>query len=243
MSDRRRFTIEHARRHLERDGWPRLQMSAIVSITATGGLLASFLLRNAGVDAMVVRYPMATLVAYGLFLLLMWAWVRWRNDVDGELVSDCVDLGSSAAQDTSGWAGNGGNSSGAGRSGMWSAPSGSISDTSGDGALPDFIDGEVGLPILALLAVLAAAAVAIVAAAWVVWSAPVLMAELLVDAALAGGLYRRMRGVQVQGWWWLCVRHTLWPLLGVLMFFIVVGAVAQHTAPHATTLLEAVQAR
>ncbi len=243
MSDRRRFTIEHARRHLERDGWPRLQMSAIVLITATGGMLASFLLRNAGVNAMVVRYPMATLVAYGLFLLLMWAWVRWRNEVDGELVSDCVDLGSSVAQDTSGWAGHGGNSGGAGGSGTWSAPSGSIPDVSGDSELTDVVDGEAGLPILAIWAVLAAAAVAIVAAAWVVWSAPVLMAELLVDAALAGGLYRRMRGVQAQGWWWLCVRHTLWPLIGVLTFFIVVGAVAQHRAPQATTLLEAMQGR
>lgn len=242
MSDRRRFTIEHARRHLERDGWPRLQMSAIVLITATGGLLASFLLRNAGVDAMAVRYTMATLVAYGLFLLLMWAWVRWRNDVDGELAGDCVDLGSSAAQDTSGWAGHGGNSAGASRSGTWSAPS-VTSDVSGHGALPDFVDGEAGLPILAILAVLAAAAVAIVAAAWVVWSAPVLMAELLVDAALAGGLYRRMRGVQAQGWWWLCVRHTLWPLIGVLTFVIVVGAFAQHKAPQATTLMEAIQGR
>ncbi len=42
MSDRRRFSIEHARQRLERAGWPRLQMSAIVLITATGGLLASF---------------------------------------------------------------------------------------------------------------------------------------------------------------------------------------------------------
>ncbi|WP_349810936.1 hypothetical protein ABQ179_008200 [Xanthomonas dyei] len=243
MSDRRRFTIEHARRHLERDGWPRLQMSAIVLTTATGGLLASFLLRNAGVDAMVVRYPMATLVAYGLFLLLMWAWLRWRNDLDDELAGDCVDLASSQTQDASGWAGHGGNSSGAGRSGTWSAPSGSSSDVSGDTALPDFVDGEAGLPVLAIVAVLAAAAVAIVAAAWVVWSAPVLMAELLVDAALAGGLYRRMRGVQAQGWWWLCVRHTLWPLIGVLTFFIVVGAVAQHKAPQATTLMEALRGR
>ncbi|MCC8627680.1 hypothetical protein [Xanthomonas vesicatoria] len=243
MSDRRRVSIEQARRHLERDGWPRVQMSAIVLITATGGLLASFLLRNAGVDAMAVRYPIATLFAYGVFLLLMWAWLRWRNDIDGDVVEDCVDLGSSAAQDTSGWAGHGGNSSGAGRSGTWSTPSGSTSDVLGDSELPAFVDGDAALPIVAVVIVLAAAAVAIVAAAWVVWSAPVLMAELVVDAALAGGLYRRMRGVQAQGWWWLCVRHTLWPLIGVLAFFLVVGAVAQHKAPQATTLVEALRGR
>ncbi|MFO3706722.1 hypothetical protein ACI6Q5_17500 [Xanthomonas codiaei] len=242
-SQRRRFNIDHARQQLERDGWPRLQMGAIVLLTATGGLLASFLLRNAGVDAMVVRYPMATLAAYSLFLLLMWMWVHWRRHMDGDLVGDCVDLGGDAAQDPSAWAGHGGSSAGAGSSGAWSAPPASAPEISGDNALPDFIDGDAGLPALAIVALLAAAAVAVVAAAWVVWSAPVLMAELLVDAALAGGLYRRMRGVQVQGWWWVCVRHTIWPFVGVLAFFMVVGAVAQHKVPEASTVMEAIRAR
>ncbi len=227
---------------LERDGWPRLQMSAIVMITASGGLLSSHLLRNGGIDAMVVRYPLATLAAYGLFLLLMWAWVRWRNDMDDayeELLDHSIDLDGGSTPTTPGWTG-GGSSGGAGRSGTGGAPAGSgLSE--GD-ALPDLIDGDAGLPVLAIVALLAASVAALVAAVWVVWSAPVLMAELLVDAALAGGLYRRMRGIQAQGWWWLCVRHTIWPLLGVLVFFIVVGAVAQHQAPGATTLMEAVRA-
>lgn len=73
---------------------------------------------------------------------------------------------------------------------------------------------------------------------WVVWSAPVLMAELLVDAALAGGLYRRMQGMQEQG----CVTHTIWPLLGLLLFFAVLGWLAQALAPEATHLLQVIQA-
>ena len=77
---------------------------------------------------------------------------------------------------------------------------------------------------------------------WVVWSAPVLMAELLVDAAIAGGLYRRMRGMQEQGWWRVCVTHTIWPLLGLLLFFAVLGWLAQALAPGATHLLQVIQA-
>ncbi|MEB2230155.1 hypothetical protein [Xanthomonas campestris] len=242
MPERHIPDLLQTRQRLERDGWPRLQMSAIVMITASGGLLSSHLLRNGGIDAMVVRYPLATLAAYGLFLLLMWAWVRWRNDMDDayeELLDHSIDLDGGSTPTTPGWTGGGG-SSGAGNSGTGGARvSSGLSE--GD-ALPDLIDGDAGLPVLAIVALLAASVAALVAAVWVVWSAPVLMAELLVDAALAGGLYRRMRGIQAQGWWWLCVRHTIWPLLGVLVFFIVVGAVAQHQAPGATTLMEAVRA-
>lgn len=247
MPERHIHDLLQTRQRLERDGWPRLQMSAIVMITASGGLLSSHLLRNGGIDAMVVRYPLATLAAYGLFLLLMWAWVRWRNDMDDaymddayeELLDHSIDLDGGSTPTTPGWT-SGGGSSGAGRSGTGGARvSSGLSE--GD-VLPDLIDGDAGLPVLAIVALLAASVAALVAAVWVVWSAPVLMAELLVDAALAGGLYRRMRGIQAQGWWWLCVRHTIWPLLGVLVFFIVVGAVAQHQAPGATTLMEALRA-
>ncbi|MEQ7418216.1 hypothetical protein ABQE70_01050 [Xanthomonas campestris pv. campestris] len=242
MPERHIHDLLQTRQRLERDGWPRLQMSAIVMITASGGLLSSHLLRNGGIDAMVLRYPLATLAAYGVFLLLMRAWVRWRNDMDDayeELLDHSVDLDCGSTPTTPGWTG-GGSSSGAGRSGTGGAPAGS--GLLEDDALPDFINGDAELPVLAIVALLAASVAALVAAVWVVWSAPVLMAELLVDAALAGGLYRRMRGIQAQGWWWLCVRHTIWPLLGVLVFFIVVGAVAQHQAPEATTLMEAVRA-
>ncbi|CAQ46565.1 hypothetical protein A7X63_06005 [Stenotrophomonas maltophilia] len=65
--------------------------------------------------------------------------------------------------------------------------------------------------------------------------------ELLVDAAIAGGLYRRMQGIQEQGWWRVCVTHTLWPLFGLLVFFTVVGWLAQELAPGATHLLQLIQ--
>lgn len=119
MPERHIHDLLQTRQRLERDGWPRLQMSAIVMITASGGLLSSHLLRNGGIDAMVLRYPLATLAAYGVFLLLMWAWVRWRNDMDDayeELLDHSIDLDGGSTPTTPGWNGGGG-SSGAGRSG------------------------------------------------------------------------------------------------------------------------------
>ncbi len=77
--------VVRARQHLQQLGWPRLQMALIVALTGAAGFLASHLLRLAGIDAMLLRYPMAVLLAYGVFLLLMWIWIRWRwdNVLDG----------------------------------------------------------------------------------------------------------------------------------------------------------------
>lgn len=77
--------LVRARQHLRERGWPRLQMALIVALTGAAGFLASHLLRLAGIDAMLLRYPMAVLLAYGVFLLLMWIWIRWRwdNVLDG----------------------------------------------------------------------------------------------------------------------------------------------------------------
>ena len=238
MSRSQATEIAHARQRLQRFGWPRLQMSVIVLVTAAVGLVSSHSLRLAGLDSMLLRYPLAIVAAYGVFLLLMWAWIRWRRDLQiDEVDVDLLDLATEEPQD---WIGSGGGSSGAGSSASWESPS-SPGLLNG---LPNVeLDGEAGLPVAAVLTLMAVAMIAVVAAGWVIWSAPVLMAELMVDAAIAGGLYRRIRHMQAQGWWWLCVRHTIWPMCGVIVFFAAVGGFAQHVAPDATTLSEAVRTR
>lgn len=235
-----RFEIASARSRLERTGWPRLQMAVIVLTTGATGLLASFVLLSAGLHSMLLRYPLAVLIAYGMFLLMMWAWVRWHGDAP-----DILDLADVPTVRTGGggggWSGSGGSSGGGGASSSW-GPSVTSGPSSGSGSIDvlDGLDGD-GLPLLAVVVLIAVAVVCLVAAGWVVWTAPALMAELMVDAAIAGGLYKRMRGARPEGWWWLCVRHTFWPLVGVVLFFVVLGALAGHFAPQATTLVQALQ--
>ncbi|MBU8976844.1 hypothetical protein JI752_011885 [Lysobacter sp. MMG2] len=231
--------IARARTRLERYGWPRLQMSVIVLVTGAAGLLASFLLLAGGLESMLLRYPLAVLIAYGVFLVQMAVWTRWGSDA-----SDALDLTDLPTGRTGGggWSGSGGHSGGGGASASWGPSSGSGSSSSSSGVdLLDGVDGD-GLPLLVLIALVAVAVVCVIAAGWVVWTAPALMAELMVDAAIAGGLYKRMRGTQSEGWWWLCVRHTFWPLLGVLLFFVALGVAAKVYAPQATTLMQALQA-
>jgi hypothetical protein len=51
----------------------------------------------------------------------------------------------------------------------------------------------------------------------------------------------RMQGMQEQGWWRVCVSHTIWPLLGLLLFFAVLGWLAQECVPGASHLLQVIQ--
>ncbi len=237
--------VVRARQDLQQHGWPRLQMALIVALTGAAGFLASHLLRLAGIDAMLLRYPMAVLLAYGVFLLLMWIWIRWRwdNVLDG--LSPDVGSGSPSPRGSaveSPWSGVGGRSGGGGASASWNESAPVNAGDAGELPLTGLAEDEAGLPLLAILGIVALAATVLLASVWVVWSAPVLMAELLVDAAIAGGLYRRMQGMQQQGWWRVCVSHTIWPLLGLLVFFTVVGWLAQELAPGAVSLAQAFRA-
>lgn len=83
---------------LRRHGWPRLQMSVMVALTGLAGWLLSALLLHLGLHAMMVRWPLALLGAWGLFLAMLGLWVRLQretielpDDVD-ELLPDEIDL-------------------------------------------------------------------------------------------------------------------------------------------------------
>lgn len=231
-----------ARRQLQHHGWPRLQMALIVVLTVAAEVLASHVLRLLGMDAMLLRHPLAVLVAYGVFLLLMWFWIRWRWDA----VVDALGSGpGGGGSQGSPWRGSGGHSGGGGASASWGESAASSSTSADSTSLLDIADGEASLPLLAVLGIIALVATVLLATVWVVWSAPVLMVELLVDAAIAGGLYKRMQGMQgmqAQGWWRLCMSHTIWPLLGLLVFFAGLGWLAQELAPDAVSLMQVFKA-
>lgn len=239
LPQHRAAEVARFRHWLERTTWPRLQMAGIVIVTGAVGLLSSFLLLQGGMESMLLRYPLAIAIAYVVFLLLMWAWTRWGADATVDAADACLSTHGSGGG-ASGWTGTGGGSGGGGSSASWT--SSSDASSASDASALDIVDADAGLPLLAALVLALVAAACVIAAGWVVWTAPMLMAELLVDSAIAAGLYKRMRHVPAQGWWWLCVRHTFWPLLGVLVFFVVLGGVADRIAPEANTLMQALKA-
>ena len=117
MPRRLHLTRSHAilrlKRRLEQDSFPRTQMSLIVGLTGAAGLLFSFMLLQAGVTSMALRYPLALLLAYGVFLLLLWLWLRTKAEdyVDMPDLSGLLPNGSGSS--TPSFEGGGGNFGGA----------------------------------------------------------------------------------------------------------------------------------
>jgi hypothetical protein len=86
-----------------------------------------------------------------------------------------------------------------------------------------------------LLPLFAAAAIFIglFAAGSVVWAAPQLLAEILVDGAIAGQAYRRLR---TGSWSGGVVRRTWKPMLAIFVAFVALGFAGHHFNPNADSI-------
>lgn len=254
--------IAKAKERLLRHGLPRLQMSLILALTGASGFLTSFVLLQFGLDAMAVRYPIAVLVAYGVFLLLLQIWLKFqRDDWEGEGL-DLLDVpfssgGSGGGSGGGGFTGSGGQFGGGGASASYEAPivapsappspvsavrmpvksggggGGSSSKGSGFSFGLDLDDSG----FLVVLAILAIAVAAFGAAIYLIWSAPILLAEVLVDGLIMTGLYRRLKNTNDPEHWVLgAVRRTWIPALVVVILFSFAGWLLQRAVPDARSI-------
>lgn len=196
---------------------------------------------------MWLRYPLAILLAYVAFLLLLRLWLAIQGYLSNLNFDAPVDLpiasnSSSSATTSSDFSfGGGGDFGGGGAGGSWgesvSASTSSGSNGSGsafDAISFDFDLEELGLLIIAVVALLGG----IVASLYVVYIAPVLLAEILVDGLLVGGLYKRVGNIQRNHWLQTAVRKTLVPALLCVLFSGVAGWALQATAPEAKSIGE-----
>jgi hypothetical protein len=231
----RRRQIDRLRCALERDHYPRLQMGSIVTLTGLAGLAASFLMLLAGLESMGLRYFFAMVVAYLVFFLLLWAWLRTRGEFD-------LDVPSGGGSDPApGLNGNGGSFDGGGASGDYQ-PADSAASSGGDAGGDIGVDIDVGDAAIPL-AVLVLAAGIVLSSLFVVYSAPVLFAELLLDGALAAGLYRGLRGLDRRHWLESALRRTLLPFVLTTVVVTAAGWGMGRYAPEARSIGEVLQHR
>jgi uncharacterized membrane protein YgcG len=205
--------IRRIRGDLERDSFPRLQMFLLVTLTGASGFVASYLLLHAGLVEMWLRYLASLGVAYLMFLFLLWLWLRTR----AEDYADFPDISGSSpsGSGSSGtcYSGKGGESGGGGASGSFDAPSESTSAVSdpvnsvGDalGTAAEAEEFAIPLVVLILLGAM------LFSSLFMVYSAPILFAELLVDSVLSASLYRRLRGLETRHWLETALRRTAMP--------------------------------
>ena len=242
--------IEQAQERM-RGSFPRLQMSLIVALTGGSGLLASFLLLHGGIGSMAVRYPSAVALAYVMFLLLLWVWLRttrreWIDVTDIPLLSG----GSGSPVDLSTpFLGGGGDFSGGGASSsfgvdrdvgdMLSAPVKAVGEAAGEVAEGLDLD-EGAVPIMALLLIIGFVVVLACAAFYVIYIAPVLLAEVVVDGALTYALYRRVRVEQSRSWLLAACRRTAIPFAATAILVACIGMGMSMYAPGARSIGEVI---
>ena len=244
--------IERVQRHLSRGGRPRLLISFLLALTGGAGFLVSSALLQLGVTMMAVRYPLAVLAAYTVFLLLLRLWLAlqgktgsrldWLSDI-GDAVPN-VFSSDAVASEVATFGGGGADFGGAGAGGDWVGSAASVSGGSSASAsvgsfLPDMnldVDLDLGegcfwivIPVVAIIGV-------VVAMFYVVYIAPVFLAEILVDALLVAGLYKRLKKIEPRHWLRSCLRRTLVPVLLTTALFIAAGYLMQRIAPGARSI-------
>jgi hypothetical protein len=231
----RSLAVLNYKRQLERDSFPRLQMGFIVALTGGVGLLVSFLLLQSGMGSMALRYPFALAVSYVVFLLLLWAWLRAKEDdfTDIPDLSDALPNLNGSDYSTSFQSGGGGDFGGGGASGSFDSSTGdSVGDALGSVGDAD----EFAIPIIAIVFAIGMA----VASLYVVYLAPTLFAELLVDGVLSYTLYRHLHKVETHFWLSTAFKRTVFPFLLTAIFLSIMGAAMAHYAPGARSMGEVI---
>jgi hypothetical protein len=231
--------VRKLRARLERDAFPRVEMFLLVGVTGAVGLLASWGLRTLGMAHMGWRYLLAMGLAYAVFLALLRAWMDLRPSEHFDLSGQGIDVdtgGGGTGRLPELFEGGGGGFGGGGASGSFEAP---VDADAGSGIADGLgaVDGDgCALPLLLIVALAAIVAAALT----VVWSAPTLFAELMLDGLLAAGLYRRLKRAPASHWLDTAVRRTAWPFVATCLLVAGTGFVLQALAPQADTLSAAI---
>jgi uncharacterized membrane protein HdeD (DUF308 family) len=252
--------VERLENRLRAESFPRLVMTAVVSIAGGVAFLCSVVTLSAGVDSMAVRYGLAAVAGYVVFGGVLRAWIGWRRswlDHVVDLPTPDFDLDVGRAAGSSSTLFSGGRSGGGGASASFS-PGPTASTVSADAnaahALPmpgssekeggwfKVIDPDADERIWFVVLAIVLAFSALIAVAFVVYSAPVLMAEVALGAGVMSGVYRSVRRHDDGHWVGAVWRRTWLPALLVIASVSVAGYLLQIAVPEANSIGDVIRA-
>jgi hypothetical protein len=235
--------------------FPRLHMVLILALAAVGAFLTSASLVALGVSQMGVRYALAVVGGYLFFLSFVRVWIAYQtrnwsfgrrppeertrgerarsNDLDGDIaLPDLSALGNWGSSAEAGFSGGGGAFGGAGASGSFDG------DVPNEGSSSGVLDGVGGGDGEGVVIVIAAVALlgGLVALGFVVYSSPILLAEVLLDVAVVGALYRKNQRHERGHWAAGVLGRTYKPTLVLAVFAAIFGFATQSLAPEQHTL-------
>jgi hypothetical protein len=242
--------VQRLSQELEHRTAPRTQLLIVMLLAGGAAFLTSVLLLWSPADVfegMAVRYPAAALCGYLAFIALIRVWIALHrpaadSDSGFDPLPDALDvvdaMSSVRLPRESTPAFGGGRSGGGGASGDWSG--GRVHSSAGSrGSWGIDLDLDGGFWLVLAGAVAAAGLVAI---GYVIYMAPVLLAEVALDAAIISVLYRRLRRDE-QGYWLTTVISNTWiPALVLVVFAFAAGFALQQVAPEARSIGGVVQA-
>jgi hypothetical protein len=230
------MTRERVRAWLERRFFLRIHMTLILSATFFAGIAATKGLLLAGVQQLMLRYGLAVLAAYLVFLFLIRLWLMYVRlggiDFDGNGVDTTFNVLRNSSDSP---APGGGKFGGGGATGSWSSPPSSRGGSRSwfGGTFGFDFDGDDLVVVLAFIALVLAL---LLVGVYVIYSAPAIFSEALFEALLAGALIKQTKNVTSSGWVGAVWRATVWPFLGILAVALFLGWAVHHACPTAMRL-------
>lgn len=214
----RRMAMRALRVYFAEKRWSRLVMSLILLLTGAAGVGASWSMLQLGLEKMWVRYPLAALIAWGIFLLLVWIWAQverryFRADEHIEALLKGHDPAAALTR--------------------LKDKDSSVLDWFD--FTPDFED-EGSVVVLIGIVAIGLLFFAFIGLFGVLMAAPALIAEVFVDAVLITALHKRMK--HLKGDWWVfgAVRQTAKPVLLTATGLCLCGVLFGWFAPEAKSL-------
>ena len=249
----------------------RLHMSLILLATASSGVLGSKLFHVLHVENLVIRFPLAVLLSYGVFFLCIRLWLLYVSPGKGITSGkgDWLYIPSYSGHSTGGGSipplrGGGGEFSGAGASASFENPSvvtdeviassvpikppstGGSSGGAGStvsGAADALGDTDSVATIVAIVVLATLVATILGSAIYVVAQAPLILSDAAFNALFAASLVKRAHVIADEDWVGSVLRHT-WKPFGVTFAIAFLAAVVLHSYfPQATSLSEVFRGR
>ncbi|HET9482007.1 MAG TPA: hypothetical protein VFP98_09655 [Candidatus Polarisedimenticolia bacterium] len=214
---RRQREVGRISGYLRRFGSPRFHLLLVLLMTGAVGALVSALLLELGLSRMWVRYPVAALAAYASFLGLLRWWARAhiaRPDVAAEIEN-----------------------AGAGN------PAEAKSSITDGLSASDFLDLPLDLADAPVVLLAYGIIIVVIILILALAAAPVLLAEVLLDALLVAGLWRRLSRDRGAGTLRGAFRTTRVPAAIVIVCLGVIGLCIQTIDPSARSIGDLVRSR
>jgi hypothetical protein len=233
-------------------------MTLMLGAVAISGVGASKLLLELDVNRMLIRYPIAVCVAYGIFFLSVKAWLwyiglgsRKKDEDEEDEFEEEYDLDQGSTDFSSPESGGvephwidsgGGSPTESWGNALYEGSSTSSSPSSGSSFdyLPDLDLGDEGCGVVILLLALLGLLLFGVfgAGIFLIYQSPAILAEAAFQAALSLGLIKAARRIEYGDWAGSVFKATWIPFAAVLASAIGFGWAAQHYCPTATKAAE-----